>query len=291
LPVVEKRSRCALATVAGLIHPVSLSRLLMSGVLCAGNILAENDVSKWQPTLDIDLRAAIVGIQLAARLMIESNRPGVIIAVSSAAGVYPVRSAPVYCAAKAGLIHFCKSVAKPLAKKNIHIGSICPQFVDTPLVANSPEAFKKDVVERFGKLMTPDTIVEEIVKLAQDPTRSGAAAVILQHGRCFDWDPPPTAQKRPRSQASKDSAIMHVPQQQWFAPGPIPKTYRAWQVTKLTHNFAEAVELRTLDTPRVRPNHGVSVLVDTLYVLLRCPPTAACWELPHGFAADMSSAL
>lgn len=214
----------------------------------AGEILAQDDVSIWQPTLDLDLRASMVGIQLAARSMIKANRPGTIIAVSSAAGVYPHHTAPVYCAAKAGLIHFTKSVAANLRKRSIHIGTICPQFVDTALVANSPEDFKKDIAVRFGKLMTPETIVKEIMQLAQDPTRSGAAAVILQNGMRFDWDPLPTARKKPKATAC---AAMHAPRQQWFAPGPIPTTYTAWQVTKLTHKFAEAVELRTLDTPQV----------------------------------------
>lgn len=201
--------------------------------------------------------------------MIKANRPGTIISIASAAGVYPHPAAPVYCAAKAGLIHFTKSVAATLAKKNVHIGTICPQFVDTALVANSTEGFKRDIAVNFGKLMTPEIIVEEIVKLAQDPKRSGAAAVILQNGMRFDWDPPPTAQKKSKAKQGAVGTSMHVPQQQWFAPGPIPKAYLAWQVTKLTHNFAEAVELRTLDTPQViilHHTHALYACVAALHV-------------------------
>ena len=248
-------------------YPMNLSSINLPDT---GEILAQDDVSSWQPTLDLDLRASMVGIQLAARSMIKAKRPGSIIAVASAAGVYPHRTAPVYCAAKAGLIHFAKSVSAGLRKSNIHIGTICPQFVDTALVAQSSEEFKKDIAVRFGNLMTPETIVEEIMKLAQDPKRSGAAAVILQNGMRFDWDPPPTAQKKPKAAAGAVSVGMHAPRQQWFAPGPIQKTYTAWQVTKLTHKFPEAVELKTLDTPQVCPP--------------RCAPPDMCYVVVTVFS-------
>lgn len=238
-------------------------------------------MSKWQPTLDLDLRASIVGIQLAARSMMKANRPGAIIAVASAAGVYPQQSAPVYCAAKAGLVHFCRSVAPVLAKRHIHIGTICPQFVDTALVANSTEAFKKDVVARFGKLMTPESIVEEIVKLAQDPTRSGAPALILQNGMRFDWDAPRTFKNTPRASQRGADAPMHVPQQQWFAPGPTPTTYSAWQVAKLSHNFTEAVELRTLDTPQVSLQRHRPVDCCILRTCCGAQPWVACECMLH----------
>lgn len=228
------------------LYPHACSEMLQ---LHAGNIFTEDDVSKWQRCLDLDLRASVLGIQLAARSMIKAHRPGAIIAVASAAGVFPMGAAPVYAAAKSGLVHFCKSAAAPLARRNVHIASVCPQFVDTALVANSPDQFRKNI-EYLGKLMTPESIVEEILKLAQDPKRAGAAAVILQSGVRFDWDPPPMARKKSQAKAA-GTGTTHAPRQQFFSPEPVPKTYTAWQVTKLTHIFAEAVELRTLDIPQV----------------------------------------
>lgn len=162
-------------------------------------------MAKWQPTLDLDLRASIVGVQLAARAMINADQPGTIIAVSSASGVYAFPDAPVYCAAKAGLVQFVKAVSLPLSKKGIHIASMCPQFVDTALVANTPESFRRNISTHFGKLMTPETVVEDIFKLAQDKTRRGKAALIFQDGTRFDWDGTRAAQ-RAAAQSAKSGA-------------------------------------------------------------------------------------
>ena len=59
---------------------------------------------------------------------------GLIITVASAGGVFPMPMAPVYATAKSGVIHFTRSVAPRLKKRNIRICALCPQQVDTPLV-------------------------------------------------------------------------------------------------------------------------------------------------------------
>ena len=44
--------------------------------------------------------------------------------------------APVYATAKSGVIHFTRSLAPRLKKRNIRICTLCPQQVDTPLVSH-----------------------------------------------------------------------------------------------------------------------------------------------------------
>lgn len=43
---------------------------------------------------------------------------------------------PYYAAAKAGVVHFTRSLAPKLAPYGIQLATICPQYVDTPLVQN-----------------------------------------------------------------------------------------------------------------------------------------------------------
>lgn len=44
-------------------------------------------------------------------------------------------AAPVYAAAKAGVVHFTRSVARTLEKRaGIRVLAVCPEFVDTKLV-------------------------------------------------------------------------------------------------------------------------------------------------------------
>ncbi len=62
---------------------------------------------------------------------------GLIITVASAAGIFPVAMAPVYATAKSGVVHFTRSVAPRLRKRNIRICALCPQQVDTPMVRST----------------------------------------------------------------------------------------------------------------------------------------------------------
>ena len=55
---------------------------------------------KWRKTLDIDLTSAIQGNALAVQAMRATRRPGLIVNVASAAGIFPMAPSPVYSAAK-----------------------------------------------------------------------------------------------------------------------------------------------------------------------------------------------
>ena len=61
---------------------------------------------------------------------------GLIITVASAGGIFPMPMAPVYATAKSGVIHFTRSLAPRLKKRNIRICALCPQQVDTPMVSH-----------------------------------------------------------------------------------------------------------------------------------------------------------
>ena len=51
-------------------------------------------------------------------------------------------AAPVYAAAKAGVVHLTRSAAPTLARRGIRAMAVCPEFVDTALV--------RDMMDRGG---------------------------------------------------------------------------------------------------------------------------------------------
>ncbi len=54
--------------------------------------------------------------------------------VASAGGLYPMTMAPIYSAAKAGVVQFARSIGPPLAERGIAVSALCPQPTDTPMV-------------------------------------------------------------------------------------------------------------------------------------------------------------
>jgi len=75
-----------------------------------------------------------------------------------------------YCASKAGLIGFTKSLAKELGPRNITVNAVAPGFIETDLTAPLPEDLKKTAIEmtplkRAGK---PEDVANAVAFLASD---------------------------------------------------------------------------------------------------------------------------
>ena len=126
--------------------------------------------------VDLNIKASFDIAQLSTKIMLKSkNRKkigGSIINLSSQLGKVgaPLRS--VYNMTKFGIEGLTKGMAIDLAKHNIRVNSICPTFVETPMVKNffKNKKFKKEVIKNIplGKLSTVSDIATAVAFLASD---------------------------------------------------------------------------------------------------------------------------
>ena len=90
----------------------------------------------------------------------------------------------VYNMTKFGIEGLTKGMAIDLAKHNIRVNSICPTFVETPMVKNffKNKDFKKSVIKNIplGKVATESDIATAVVYLASDASSmmTGSSLVI-----------------------------------------------------------------------------------------------------------------
>ena len=65
-----------------------------------------------------------------------------------------------YSAAKAGLVADTRVWARELARYDVRVGAIAPGFVDTPMVADVPEAVLGKILQQvpLRRLIPPDSI-------------------------------------------------------------------------------------------------------------------------------------
>ena len=91
---------------------------------------------------DIDYKGVIYGTTLATHFMRHNPTPGgKIIITGSIGAIFPHRSYPEYCGAKAAVLQFVRGIAPLLKRKeNITINCVLPGAVDTPIVP--PEMIK-----------------------------------------------------------------------------------------------------------------------------------------------------
>jgi NAD(P)-dependent dehydrogenase (short-subunit alcohol dehydrogenase family) len=125
--------------------------------------------------MDTNLRGAVLLARAAIPAMRDSGG-GVIVNVSSEAGIVAVPGQVAYNISKAGLLMLTKSIAADHAKDGIRAISICPGTTRTPLVerairsASDPEAHERWLASSrpANRLGTPDEIAAAIVFAASD---------------------------------------------------------------------------------------------------------------------------
>ena len=66
-----------------------------------------------------------------------------VVNISSIAGIIPLQKRTAYMASKFGMIGLASSLAIDFAKDQIRINTICPGYVNTPLVSNYLKNLKK----------------------------------------------------------------------------------------------------------------------------------------------------
>ncbi|CAN2388704.1 Belongs to the short-chain dehydrogenases reductases (SDR) family [Pristimantis euphronides] len=151
-----------------------------------------NNEKNWEKTIEVNLISVIRGTYIGLELMNKKNggQGGVIINISSLAGLTPAAYQPVYSASKHGVIGFTRSIAAMASIGNygVRVNTVCPAFVDTPLLEsidkeeNMGEYFQykdniKDMMKLFG-VLDPSLIAEGLVRLIEDETANGAVMKI-----------------------------------------------------------------------------------------------------------------
>ncbi len=131
--------------------------------------------------LDLNVRAAFIAAQAAAKKMLEAPdrgaRGGAILNMSSQMGHIGAAGRTVYCLTKHAIEGLTKAMAVELAPHGIRVNSVAPTFVETPMTAPmfQRKEFSDWVHARIplGRLGQPQDIAGAIVFLA-----SPAAAMI-----------------------------------------------------------------------------------------------------------------
>ncbi|MEO0419985.1 MAG: SDR family oxidoreductase [Pseudomonadota bacterium] len=134
-----------------------------------GGALAELEVDEIDRCLDINLRGVLYGAQAAYPYLKKAGPGSAIVNIASAAGITGGTGMSVYSATKFGVRGIAESLDAEWAPDGIKACSICPSFIDTPLLEgtgnrNSNESVRSRVTQA-GLEITP---VEEVAKTVWD---------------------------------------------------------------------------------------------------------------------------
>lgn len=145
-----------------------------AGIYLRGTV-ADISGDDYDRIMDVNLRAAVLLAGAAVRAM-KSGGGGVIVNVSSEAGIVAVPQQVVYNISKAGLVMLTKSIAVDHAKDGIRAVTVCPGTTRTPLVeeaiAGAPDPAEHERVlaasRPANRLGRPEEIASAIVYAASE---------------------------------------------------------------------------------------------------------------------------
>lgn len=139
----------------------------------------------WHQVININLTGVFLCLKQELPVMVKQGS-GVIVNMSSVAGVTGFPGHAAYTASKHGVIGLTKTAAIDYAKLGIRVNAICPAYTRTPMVTRMLEQtpdLEAKLISRvpLRRLGTAEEIAQAVIYLF-----SGAAAFITGHSLVMD---------------------------------------------------------------------------------------------------------
>ena len=133
------------------------------------NLLIRMDDNQWLDTIDTNINSLYRISKLFLKPMIK-KRNGRIICISSVVASTGNAGQTNYVTTKAGMIGFCKSLAKEVATRGITVNCVSPGFIETDMTNKLTEAQKDQISKNIptAKMGSPEDIAYAVSFLASD---------------------------------------------------------------------------------------------------------------------------
>ncbi|MCJ1486202.1 hypothetical protein MMC06_006378 [Schaereria dolodes] len=139
------------------------------------NFWSDTETSRYA-SLDINVSHPIKLTRIAMRALLSKNKPGVVLIVSSVAGLQGYYAPALYSTAKHAIIGFVKCMASADQEEGVKVVCICPSIVKTPLWTASPDQMAQYSFNEAYAL-TPEAVAEAMLELVQDGQYGGGTVL------------------------------------------------------------------------------------------------------------------
>jgi glucose 1-dehydrogenase len=148
---------------------------------------------QYERVLQINLKSAFFGTQLAARQMIKQGGGGRIINITSVHEDWPMPGNTAYCLSKGGMRMLTRTAGVELAPHNILVVGVGPGAVATPInlsTMKDPALMKKlDTAIPVGRMARPEEIAAVVAFLAGGGASYITATTIFADGGIMQSSP------------------------------------------------------------------------------------------------------
>lgn len=151
--------------------------------------ILENTEQQWDKTQDLNVKAAFMVAQAAARAMVVHGVKGKIVFTTSWVQDVPWPEITAYCVSKSGLRTLMRGMARELAPQGIRVNGVAPGIVAVGLAKRQWDA-DPEYRARAGKaiplgfMQPPEAIADAMVFLCSDASDYMTGATLLIDGGC-----------------------------------------------------------------------------------------------------------
>jgi glucose 1-dehydrogenase len=148
---------------------------------------------QYDAVLQINLKSAFFGTQLAAKQMIKQGGGGHIINITSVHEDWPMPGNIAYCLSKGGMRMLTRTAGVELAPHKILVAGVGPGAVATPInrstMGNPAELEKLDAAIPLGRMAQPEEIASVVAMLASDRASYITATTVFADGGLMQSSP------------------------------------------------------------------------------------------------------
>ncbi|MFL5864183.1 MAG: SDR family NAD(P)-dependent oxidoreductase [Solirubrobacteraceae bacterium] len=177
--------RAAVEAALAAVNPLDVA-IGNAGIVESAPFL-EVTAEQWQAHLDVNLSGCFNVGQVAAQLMVERGRRGLVVFTGSWVGEVPWPEIAPYCVSKAGVRMLARSMARELAAYGIRVNVVAPGIVFAGMARRQYEsdpayARRAAVVVPLGELGTAEQVAQATAFLCSSEAAYMTGSVLLVDG-------------------------------------------------------------------------------------------------------------
>ena len=144
-----------------------VSILVNNAGITRDTLLLRMKEEDWQAVIDTDLSSVFRLSKACLRGMMKARR-GRIINIASVVGASGNPGQANYCAAKAGIMGFTRSLAQEVGSRHITVNTVAPGFIDTDMTRALTEEQRAGLLQKIPleRLGAPEDIAQTVLFLA-----------------------------------------------------------------------------------------------------------------------------
>lgn len=140
----------------------------------------------YEKVLDVNLKSAFFGTQLAAKQFIAQGDGGLVLNISSVHEDWPMPGNIAYCVSKGGTRMLTRTAGVELGPHGIRVVNVAPGAVDTPINTKTladPQKLKElNASIPLGRVADPSAIADVVVFLASSGAKYMTATTVFVDG-------------------------------------------------------------------------------------------------------------